>query len=65
MEQTILEAEAELATAAEHLEDPSVATDADKAQAAFEARQRAQERVDRLYARWAELEEKAGGAGER
>jgi hypothetical protein len=64
MEQAILEAEAELASAGEHLDDPDVATDPERAQAAFEVQQRAQERVDRLYARWAELEEKSGGAGE-
>ena len=60
MEETILEAEAELETAAEHLADPEVASDAGAANEAFTAHEKARERVAELYRRWAELEEKAG-----
>ncbi len=59
MEETILEAEAELETAVEHLADPQVASDADAAHRAFLAQERARERVAELYRRWAELEDKA------
>ncbi len=59
MEETILEAEAELGAAAEHLADPQVASDADAAHHAFLAHEESKERVAGLYRRWAELEEKA------
>ena len=59
MEETILEAEAELETAVEHLEDPQVASDPDAAHRAFLAEEKARERVAELYRRWAELEDKA------
>jgi len=59
MEETILEAEAELETAAEHLEDPQVASDPDAAHRAFLAEEKARERVAELYRRWAELEDRA------
>jgi len=59
MEETIVEAEAELEAAAEHLNDPQVASDADAAHRAFLAHEKAQERVNELYLRWAELEDKA------
>jgi ATP-binding cassette subfamily F protein uup len=58
MEETILEAEAELETAVEHLEDPQVASDADAAHRAYLAEEKARERVAELYRRWAELEDK-------
>jgi ATP-binding cassette subfamily F protein uup len=61
MEERILEAEARAERARERAEDPAVATDA----AALEERLRelgqAREEVERLYARWAELEEKRAG----
>ncbi len=63
MEEAILAAEAALDKAAARLADPAVAVDAAAVNEAFEARQRAQERVDELYRRWAELEDKANGAG--
>jgi ATP-binding cassette subfamily F protein uup len=59
MEENILEAEAELETAAEHLADPKVASDADAAHRAFLAHEKAKEKVAMLYRRWAELEDKA------
>lgn len=40
------------------LEDPAVSTDADRLQEALAEQERAQEQVDVLYARWAELEAK-------
>jgi len=59
MEENILEAEAELETAEDHLADPQVASDADAAHRAFIETERAREKVANLYRRWAELEEKA------
>ena len=61
MEETILDAEEALEAAAAELADPAVATDAERAQRAFESHQSARERVDALYRRWAELEAKADG----
>jgi ATP-binding cassette subfamily F protein uup len=61
MEETILEAEAELETAATHLADPRVASDADRAHDAFLVHEKAKNRVAELYRRWAELENKASG----
>ncbi len=59
MEETILEAEAELESAAAHLGDPEVASDAEAAHRAFLEHEKARTRVAELYSRWAELEEKA------
>jgi ATP-binding cassette subfamily F protein uup len=59
MEEGILQAEAELEKAEEHLADPQVASDADAAHRAFLETEKARERVANLYLRWAELEEKA------
>jgi len=59
MEETILEAEAELESAAEQLADPQVASNADAAHDAFLAHEKARDRVAELYRRWAELEDKA------
>jgi ATP-binding cassette subfamily F protein uup len=61
MEEAILAAEADLEAAQEMLSDPTVASHAERAHEAFLAHQRAQERVDELYRRWAELEEKERG----
>jgi len=61
MEETILEAEAELEAAATHLADPQVASDADAAHQAFLAHEQAKERVAELYRYWAELEAKEKG----
>ena len=54
MEETILEAEAELEAAAKRLADPEVASDAEAAHHAFLAEENARERVAELYHRWAE-----------
>ena len=59
MEETILKAEAELEAANSLLEDPSIASDAAAAHQAFCEHEAARERVDALYRRWAELEQKA------
>ncbi len=58
MEETILGAETELESAADHLADPQVASNAEAAHDAFLAHEKAKERVADLYRRWAELEDK-------
>jgi ATP-binding cassette subfamily F protein uup len=60
MEGRILEAENALAAAQQAVEDPAVATDSAKLQARCEALETARREVERLYARWSELEEKRG-----
>jgi ATP-binding cassette subfamily F protein uup len=56
MEARVLEAEAKLESSLCATEDPSIATDSEALQARFKALATAQEQVDALYARWAELE---------
>ena len=56
MERTILEAEARLAACRQALDDPAVASDPIALQRRFEALETARADVERLYARWAELE---------
>ena len=51
-------AEERMAEAQKRAEDPSVASDADELQKRFAELSAAQAEVDRLYARWAELEAK-------
>ncbi len=63
MEETILSAEAELEQARKQLEDPAVASDAERAHSVFQAVQAAQDRVDGLYERWSSLEEKQQQSG--
>jgi ATP-binding cassette subfamily F protein uup len=58
MEARIAEAEARLAEAQRALQAPETVSDAKRMEAAWAALQQAQEEVDRLYARWAELEAK-------
>jgi len=58
MEERLLAAEARLETARERAHDPAVAADAAELQKRFAELNEAQAEVDRLYARWAELEEK-------
>ena len=58
METTLLEAEERLEEARRRAEDPSIAADAAALQERFAALSAAQAEVDRLYARWAELEAK-------
>jgi ATP-binding cassette subfamily F protein uup len=61
MEESILHAEEELSAAQAAVEDPSIASQTQKLMAASERLQKAQETVDRLYARWTELETKVQG----
>jgi ATP-binding cassette subfamily F protein uup len=60
MEEKILEAEDTLAAAQAAVEDPAVATNPAELQARCAALEEARRDVERLYARWAELEEKQG-----
>jgi ATP-binding cassette subfamily F protein uup len=58
MEVTLLTAENRLQAATTRAHDPAIAADADALQRRFEELNAAQAEVDRLYARWAELEAK-------
>jgi ATP-binding cassette subfamily F protein uup len=58
MEAKVLDAETLLAEARSRAEDPSIATDAASLQERLQALNEAQQEVDRLYERWAELEAK-------
>jgi len=58
LEDRIAEAEDSLAKARSTLEGPSVATDAARLQSALAEVESAQQQVDTLFTRWAELEEK-------
>jgi ATP-binding cassette subfamily F protein uup len=58
IEERVEKAEEQLQTRREAVEDPAVAIDSVKLQAALAALDQAQEGVDTLYARWAELEAK-------
>jgi ATP-binding cassette subfamily F protein uup len=58
MEQLILEAEAELLRKQQAAEHPAIVSNAAELIAAHEALDQARQRVDQLYARWAELEAK-------
>jgi ATP-binding cassette subfamily F protein uup len=60
MEERIAEAEARLAQAHQDLQAPETVSDPRRLEAAWEAVRQAQAEVDRLYARWAELEDKQG-----
>ncbi|MCA9524391.1 MAG: ABC-F family ATP-binding cassette domain-containing protein [Myxococcales bacterium] len=60
MEETILAAEDELESARSAVADPAVASDADELSRRYAALQKAEGAVERLYARWAELEAKQG-----
>jgi ABC transport system ATP-binding/permease protein len=58
MEETLLEAEGRADQARAAASDPAVASDAHELQRRFAALEEAEREVARLYARWAELEEK-------
>jgi len=58
MEEQILVAEEALAAAKAGVDDPAVATDSQKLAERCRELEAAQAEVERLYARWAELEEK-------
>jgi len=61
MEHAILDAETALEACQRAVEDPSIASDPVALQGRYTALEAARARVDHLYARWAELEEKLGG----
>jgi len=58
MEASVLAAEELLAEAERRVEDPAIAADASELQTRYAALNAAKAEVDRLYARWAELEAK-------
>ena len=58
MEQAILDAEGALEAAQRAADDPAIASDPAALQARYAALEAARAEVDRLYARWAELEAK-------
>ena len=58
MEEAVLQAEERMAAAEEAVADPSVATDPAALQERTLELDAARREVERLYARWAELEEK-------
>ncbi|MGA9566995.1 MAG: ABC-F family ATP-binding cassette domain-containing protein, partial [Candidatus Korobacteraceae bacterium] len=60
LEQRVAEAEVTLAAKREAMEDPTIASDADRIIAAHAEFDVAQKVVDELYARWSELESKIG-----
>ena len=59
IEDRVTAAEEQVAREREVLEDPAVATDAVRLQQALHATEQAQNTLDELYARWAELEAKS------
>jgi ATP-binding cassette subfamily F protein uup len=61
IEQRIADAERELQAKRSVFEDPAIASNAERLLAAQDEVAAAQDLVDSLYARWAELEEKQGG----
>ena len=58
MEQAILDAEGALEAAQRAADDPAIASDPAALQERYAALEAARAEVDRLYARWAELEAK-------
>jgi ATP-binding cassette subfamily F protein uup len=61
MEERILAAEEYVETLRAQLNDPAVAVDHEKLHATYEAHREAQAELDRLFARWEELERKSLG----
>jgi ATP-binding cassette subfamily F protein uup len=62
IEQRVADAEQLVQSKRSELEDPTIASDSARLVAAHAAMEAAQENLDVLYARWAELEAKAGSA---
>ncbi len=60
IEQRVEESDTRLAAARERLDDPAIASDSAALQEALAELEQAQHESDALYARWAELTEKAG-----
>jgi len=61
MEERILAAENEVTSLQAELTDPIVATDHERLEVAYEAHRAAQHKLDMLFARWEELEQKKAG----
>ena len=62
MEQAILDAEGAVEARQREAEDPAIASDPTALQQRYAALDAARTEVDRLYARWAELEDKSGSS---
>src|SRR6266566_1360203 len=62
MEQAILDAEGAVAARQREAEDPAIVSDPTALQERYAALDAARAEVDRLYARWAELEDKSGSS---
>jgi ATP-binding cassette subfamily F protein uup len=60
MEAKIAEAEKKLGVLRAELEDPAIMSDATQLQVAYGQMEEIQKQLDRMYARWAELEQKQG-----
>jgi ATP-binding cassette subfamily F protein uup len=60
METRIAEAEQELSILRATLEDPTIMSDAPRLQVTCAQVDETQKKVDKLYARWVELEQKRG-----
>ena len=60
METKVAEAEQELNVLRAALEDPAIMSDAARLHVTYVQMEEAQKKVDALYARWAELEQKQG-----
>ena len=60
IEELVAKAEHVLQSKREQLEDPKIVSDSPRLMAAQTEMEEAQEKVDTLYARWAELEKKKG-----
>ena len=60
LETRIAEAEQELRVLRAALEDPAIVSDAARLHVAYAQMEETQKKVDKLYARWAELEQKQG-----
>jgi len=62
MEQAILDAEGAVEARQREAEDPAIVSDPTALQQRYAALEAARAEVDRLYARWAELEDKSGSS---
>jgi hypothetical protein len=61
MEDLILAAELELEAQQNLLDDPDIASDAERLNQCYQLVQQSQNKVEQLYNRWAELEQKTDG----
>ena len=60
IEQNIADAEQQLSSLRKALEDPAIVSDAARLHTTYVQMEEAQQHLDKLYSRWAELEEKQG-----